>query len=90
MALHEYECSECEHITVKLFFGSEKVPSLICCENCESMANKIISASIAIVKGFSSDNSYGDARNVKPLDQKRAKERAVSQANRLNKGKNAQ
>jgi len=90
MALHEYKCvkAECGHITIKLFFGTEEVTPYERCEKCGAAADKIISASIAIVKGFSADNNYGDARCVKPLDQKRNMERAISEANNLNRGRN--
>lgn len=89
MAMFEYECSK-GHITTKLFFGSEEIPNAIVCE-CGQAASKIISSPNFKVKqgqcGNAETGYSGDYRNVKPMDQKTAKDKAIFRAGELNHGR---
>jgi putative FmdB family regulatory protein len=61
MPLHEYKCRECNHITIKLYFGSEEVFDVTACEGgCGGVAEKIISAPGFHMKGYSAKNNYSN------------------------------
>jgi predicted nucleic acid-binding Zn ribbon protein len=87
MPLHEYKCKDedCQHVTLKLFFGSEEVPEWVDCEECHALAYKIISIASFHMKGYSAKNRYSNADFGQGADGPKTSETRTPEGKRYNK-----